>query len=174
MLRDYRKIARIAYILIVVSIVLFAVSGVILTTNSEMHRTEIISANGSVSMNYNASIQVGDLIFYTLSSNQSSANLTSYILQSHSLRTGYANLTGSGSVTREYVSGSSGNISLVVVNNSNESSNASVSIERISYTVIYTIVFGLAFLPSGLILLVAAFRIRNRERPISNRQRDFD
>ena len=156
------------------SIVLFAVSGVILTTNSEMHRTEIISANGSVSMNYNASIQVGDLIFYTLSSNQSSANFTSYILQSHSLRTGYSNLTGRGSVTREYVSGSSGNISLVVVNNSNESSNASVSIERISYTVIYTIVFGLAFLPSGLILLVAAFRIRNRERPISNRQRDFD
>ena len=174
MLRDYRKIARIAYILIVVSIVLFAVSGVILTTNSEMHRTEIISANGTVSMNYNASIQVGDLVFYTLSSNQSSANLTSYILQSHGLRTGYANLTGSGSVTREYVSGSPGNISLVVVNNSNESSNASVSIERISYTVIYTIVFGLAFLPSGLILLVAAFRIRNRERPISNRQRDFD
>ncbi len=174
MLRDYRKIARIAYILIVVAIVLFAISGVILTTNSEIHRTENIAANGSVSMKYNTSIQVGDLIFYTVSSNESSANITSYILVSNGIQAGYANLTGAGSVTREYVSGSSGNISLIVINNSNESSNVSLSIERISYTVIYTIVFGLAFLPSGLILLVAAFRIRNRERPISNRQRDFD
>ncbi len=174
MLRDYKKIARLSYILIVVAVVLLALSVVLIVSDSPQSSGVSIPAGSIYSLKYNTTVNQGDYLFYSVVANNSKANFTAYLLAPTGLEIAMGNLSGNGSVKKDIVAGESGNWTLIVKNNANLNIFAKLSIYKISYIATYTIVFGLTLFASGFILLLVSVNLRKRENSFSRRQRDLE
>lgn len=180
-LRDYRNIARISYVLIVIALVLFSLSVVLIYSDSAAkwpsnpNNPLILEPNGgSVSLPYNVSINQGDDIFYTASSNNSHANVSLILLEPSGAKIALGNITGTKQISGQFVVAQSGNVSFQLVNHANKSTYVNLTADRISFYTIYTLVFGFATMASGIVLLILASRIKRGERRISQRQRGLD
>jgi len=173
-LRDYKKIARLSYILIVVAVVLLALSVVLIVTDSPESRSVSIPAGSTYSLRYNATVDQGDYLFYSVVANDSKANFTAYLLAPTGSKIAMGNFSGNGSMKKDIVAGEAGNWTLIVKNNANINIFAKLSIYKISYMATYTIVFGLTLFASGIILLLVSVNLRKRENSFSRRQRDLE
>ncbi|MCL4452243.1 MAG: hypothetical protein M1327_06435 [Candidatus Thermoplasmatota archaeon] len=174
MLRDYKKIARLSYILIVAAIVLIALSVVFIASDSPESRDVSVLPGSSYHFVYNVTIDHGDYLFYSVVSNNSSANLTAYLITPAGTVTSMGNITGNGSLKKDLVAGDSGNWTLVLENNGKVNAYARLTVYRISYLVTYTIVFGISLFASGFILLLVSLNLRRREGSYSRRQRGLE
>lgn len=174
MLRDYKKIARLSYILIVVAVVLLALSVVFIVTDSPESRTVSVPAGSTYTLRYNTTVAQGDYLFYSVVANDSKANFTAYLLAPTGTVIAMGNLSGNGSMKKDIVAGETGNWTLVVRNNANINAFARLSIYKISYLVTYTVIFGLTLFASGFVLLLVSVNLRKRENSFSRRQRDLE
>lgn len=174
MLRDYKKIARLSYILIVIAIVLIALSVVFIISDSPESRDVSILTGSSYHLTYNITIKQGDYIFYSVIANNSGANFTAYLVEPSGAVTAIANITGNSSLKKDVVAGESGNWTLVLKNNAKLSEYAKITIYRVSYLLTYTIVFGASLFASGFILLLVSFNLRRQEGSYSRRQRGLE
>lgn|GEM_PF-5296756 len=174
MLRDYKKIARLSYILIVIAIVLIALSAVFIISDSPESRSVSIQGGSTYQLTYNVTIKQGDYIFYSVISNNSRANFTACLIAPSGAVIAKANITGNVSLKKDVVAGESGNWTLILKNDANLNEYARLTIYRISYLVTYTIVFGASLFASGFILLLVSFNLRRREGNYSRRQRGLE
>ncbi|MGC8514524.1 MAG: hypothetical protein ACP5OC_00115 [Thermoplasmata archaeon] len=174
MLRDYKKIARLSYILIVIAIVLIALSVVFIISDTPESKDVSIQAGSSYHLTYNVTIKQGDYLFYSVVANNSRANFTACLVAPSGAVTAIGNITGNGSLKKDVVAGDSGNWTLILKNNANLNAYARLTVYRISYVVTYTIVFGVSLFASGFILLLVSFNLRRREGSYSRRQRGLD
>lgn len=174
MLRDYKKIARLSYVLIVTAIVLVALSIVFIASDAPESRDVGVLPGSSYHFVYNVTIDQGDYLFYSVVSNNSSANFTAYLVTPAGAVTSMGNLTGNGSLKKDLVARDSGNWTLVLENNGKADAYARLTVYRISYLVTYTIVFGISLFASGFILLLVSLNLRRREGSYSRRQRGLE
>lgn len=179
-LRDYRNIARVSYILIVIALVLFALSVELIYSDSPMKWPASpeshfqVGAGSNTSLHYNASISKGDDLFYTASSNQTFANVSIYLLEPTGPKIPLKNITGTTQVSGQIVLPQPGNATFLLVNNGNRSAYVNLTADRISYLTVYTLVFAFASMASGIVLLIAASRVKRGEGRLSERQRRMD
>ncbi len=180
-LRDYRNIARLSYVLIVVAIVLFAFSIDLIYSDSpaqwstDSGNPVLLAPNGgNATLHYNVSFQQGDDIYYRASSNNSLANVTMKLIEPSGTQILLGNITGTSPLSNQLVVSQYGNYSFLLINNANSSTYVNLSADRISFYAVYTLVFGMATMASGLVLLILSYRIKRGERRLSRRQRRLD
>ncbi len=174
MLRDYRTIGRVAYIVIFLALVLIALTIVIVSSSSPMSRSTTIQSGSPYEITYNQSVNAGDYLFYTITTNSTSGSLSAYLIGPGDVHLAYLNHTGSGTMKGSAVASSQGNWSLYIAENANTSQRVSLTVYRVSYASTYTLVFSLSLLPSGLVLLLFSSHLKKVEASLSRRQRRLE
>lgn len=160
-----RRILRIGLVMILVSVVLFSASVYLIGSNS-LTKDNIKVSPGSTYMLSGITASTGADIDYTVTSAESSMNVTTYILYTSGASDGFANTSNSYSVSKVIVSKYSGEASLVIVNHGNQTLNLHATLGSIDYVSLVTTIFGFVTLVGGaaLIGLFAYSRYADRKK----------
>lgn len=160
-----KRILKIGIVLVLVSAVLFSMSMYLLAANS-LTRDNINIAPGSSYTLSKIITNTGADIDYTITSTQGSLNVTAYILYGNGATDGYSNVSNQYSISKVIVSKHSGDASLVIVNNGNQTLGLHATLGSIDYVTLITTIFGFVILVSGagLIALYAYSRYADRKK----------
>lgn len=166
------RILKIGGILIVASIVLFAVSVYLIESNTTS-ASSISIAPGNTYTLTGGFVNSGDDIDYTVTSNFSTFNITAFVSITSGTIFGNETAVKKSSLTGVYVSPGSGNISLTIRNTGTQTINIDASIGTIGYSTLLTVIFGFVLLPSGIVLVGVYYYSRHAERRKEKRLREY-
>ena len=165
------RIIRIGALLIIASLVLFSLSVYLVESNTASAQNISIGPGGSYTLT-DRNVSAGDDIDYTVTSTLTTFNVSAYLYVSSGSHFGSENATQKSSLTGVVVSPGSGVLSLTVRNTGSQTINIDVSVGTIGYTTLLTIITGLVFLPSGVVLVGIYYYSRHVERRKERRFRE--
>ncbi len=169
-----KRLLQIGAILIVASLVLFALSVYIIDSNA-VSKKNITIGPGSTYTLVKGHVSAGDDIDYSIASptGLNATSISSYLSFDTGDTAGYVNATNTSSITNVVVSPYTGNVSLVITNNGPSTIVVDASVGIVDYVSLMTIVFGIALLPSGFALAGIYYYSRHVERKKEKLLRGF-
>lgn len=164
---NLRLIQRLGYILIVVSIIIFAVSiWSVYSSTAVIQKT--IAPGSEISIPVGQDISKGNDILYSVTPVNSSVDLSIYVLGPQGQKLALANMSGVAfTLTKAVVTTSSGKWNLVVVNSNSSTTSLKITTTYVSYLTLSFILLAFALLPSGIALTVLGMIIKKKQSRFS-------
>ncbi|MCL4335113.1 MAG: hypothetical protein M1402_03340 [Candidatus Thermoplasmatota archaeon] len=164
---NIKLIQRLGYILIAVSVIIFAVSiGSVYSSTSVLQKT--VSSGSEISIPVGGNISRGNDILYSITPVNSSVDLTIYLLGPQGQKVAFSNISGVAyTLTKAVVTPSAGRWSLVVVNANSVPASMKITTTFVSYLTLSFILLGFALLPSGIALVILGMIIRKKQSRFS-------
>lgn len=157
-----KRMLQIGVSLIVLSIIVFSLSTYFISQSTTTYNKEI-AMGGPYGIASLHGVSQGDDLEYSVTPANGTPNITIYWISPAGHTYSNQTLKSGGTTTSVIVAPESGNWTFMVINNGNAALNATISLGDISYSLIYSVVFGFVLLPAGIAFIVLYFYIRRSE-----------
>ncbi len=158
-----KRMLEVGISLILVSVIVFSVSAYFISQDTYTYTDNHIAAGGSPFSLSVKGISQGDDLEYSVTMTSASPNVTIYWLSPLNTTFGNKTVTTGSTASTVFVAPVSGNWTFVAINHANATANATITLGDISYTLIYSVVFGFVLLPAGIAFIGLYFYIRRHE-----------
>ncbi len=163
-LPNRKRMLEVGVSLILISVIVFSVSAYFISQDTRTLNYQPIAAGGSpINLTAVNGVSQGDDLEYSITVASASPNVTVYWISPLLSQFGNQTLKTGSTASSVFVAPVSGNWIFVAVNHGNSTANATITVGDISYTLIYSVVFGFVLLPAGIAFIGLYFYIRRHE-----------
>ena len=162
-LPNRKRMLEIGVSLILISVIVFSVSAYFISQDTSTFADQHIAVGGApIKLTIRGVLQ-GDDLEYSVTVTSKSPNVTVFWISPLNSQFGNQTLKTGSTSSSVFVAPVSGNWTFVAVNHNNVTANATITLGDISYTLIYSVVFGFVLLPVGIAFIGLYFYIRRHE-----------
>ncbi len=163
-LPNRKRMLEVGVSLILISVIVFSVSAYFISLDTQTLSHQPIAVGGSNKIGYSVKgVSQGDDLEYSITVASASPNVTVYWISPLGSQFGNQTLKTGSTASSVFVAPVSGKWTFFAVNHGNSTANATITVGDISYTLIYSVVFGFVLLPAGIAFIGLYFYIRRHE-----------
>ncbi len=163
-LPNRKRMLEVGVSLILISVIVFSVSAYFISQDTRTLSHQPIVAGGTpINLTAVHGVSQGDDLEYSITVTSASPNVTVYWISPLGSQFGNQTLKTGSTASSVFVAPVSGKWIFVAVNEGNSTANATITVGDISYTLIYSVVFGFVLLPAGIAFIGLYFYIRRHE-----------
>ena len=163
-LPNRKRMLEVGVSLILISVIVFSVSAYFISQDTTTLADQHIAAGGNqIKLASVNGVSQGDDLEYSITMTSASPNVTVYWISPLPSQFGNQTVITGSTASFVFIAPVSGNWTFVAVNHGNSTANATITVGDISYTLIYSVVFGFVLLPAGIAFIGLYFYIRRHE-----------
>ena len=163
-LPNRKRMLEVGVSLILISVIVFSVSAYFISQDTTTLADQHIAAGGNpIKLASVNGVSQGDDLEYSITITSASPNVTVYWISPLLSQFGSHSIITGSTASSVFIAPVSGNWTFVAVNHGNSTANATITVGDISYTLIYSVVFGFVLLPAGIAFIGLYFYIRRHE-----------